>query len=82
MMRRYFFNFGDKSHSVPDLVGTALSDDEAAKAEAKRLAAQLAIDQAVDGKLPAYEWIEVVDEVDRPVVRLPVAVAVKEPHRI
>ena len=81
-MRRYFFNFGDKSHSVPDLVGTNLSDDEAAKAEAKRLAAQLASDQAVDGKLPAYEWIEVVDDVCRPVVRLPVAVAVKEPRRI
>ena len=81
-MPRYFFNFSDKSKSVPDFVGTTLPDDQAAKAEAKRLAAQLASDQAVDGKLPAYEWVDVVDEADRPVVRLPVALAVKEPNRI
>lgn len=81
-MPRYFFNFEDEHSGSADLVGRDLPDDEAAKLEGARLAAEVGIDDAVDGELPAYAWIEVIDEEQRPVVRLPVAETIKEPNRI
>lgn len=81
-MPRYFFEFENASTSVPDLVGRDLPDGLAAKAEAARVAAELAANEAVEGRAPTYEWVEVVDECGRPVVRLPVADALREPNRV
>lgn len=81
---RYFFNFGkqDGCAASPDFVGKDLPDDEAAKAEAAKLAADAGISDAVEGEVPTFLWIEVVDEEQRPVARLPVANMVREPNRI
>ena len=59
-MPRYFFNF-DNGPVVgsSDLVGRDLPDDEAAKIEAARLAADLSVDGALEGETPAFEWIEI-----------------------
>ena len=65
-MPRYFFNLSNGPVSVQDLVGRDLPDDEVAKAEAKRLAAEFGIDQALEGRPPAYQWLEVVDEHSAP----------------
>ena|SRR6478735_5100179 len=78
---RYFFNFVDNDGAAPDLVGRYLPDDEAAKSEARKLAAELGTDHAIRGSPPTYAWIEVIDEAQRPVARLPVARAIKEPNR-
>ena len=78
---RYFFNFDSGPASAADFVGRDLADDEAAKAEATKLAADLGLDQAVEGRLPTYQWIEVRDEAERAVARLPVAAALREPNR-
>jgi hypothetical protein len=79
---RYFFSFLGEQTGYADLVGRELSDDEAAKMEARRLAAEVGSDGAIDCRLAAYSWIEVTDEVQRPVLRLPVAAAVAEPNHI
>lgn len=80
-MPRYFFNFESDSSTGADLVGRDLPDDEAAKAEGAKLAADLAIDDAIEGELPAFEWLEVLDEGQRPVARLRVAETIREPNR-
>ena len=81
-MPRYFFSFAAEQTAYADLVGRELRDDEAAKTEARRLAAELGTDHAIEGSPPAYYWMEVTDEVQRPVLRLPVRAAVAEPNRI
>jgi hypothetical protein len=63
------------------LVGRDLPDDEVAKAEARKLAADLGTDHAIQGLSPTSAWIEVIDQAQRPVARLPVARAIKEPNR-
>jgi hypothetical protein len=78
---RYFFNLETGPEGSVDLVGRDLPDDEAAKSEAAKLAADLSIDRALEGELPRFEWIEVRDEAERAVARLPVAASVKEPNR-
>jgi hypothetical protein len=79
---RYFFNFENSDTSVADLVGRDLSDGTAARHEAQRLAAELATNAAVEGRLPAFEWVEVIDDCDRPIARLPVTDVVREPNRL
>jgi hypothetical protein len=81
-MPRYFFNFDDRATGSADLIGRNLPDDEAAKSEARKLAADLGIDQAREGRSPTFRWIEVIDEAQRPVARLPVADTLREPNRI
>ena len=80
-MPRYFFSFDDGRAGTSDLVGRDLLNDEAAKAEAVRLAAEVALDRAIEGQGPPYEWIDVRDEAQRAVVRLPVAECAREPNR-
>ena len=80
-MPRYFFHFEGEKSATADLIGRDLPDDEAAKSEAARLAADVGIDDAIEGDLPILEWVEVVDESQRPVARLPVAAAIREPNR-
>ena len=81
-MRRYFFTLENDTGSVPDLIGRNLADDEEAKGEAAKLAVELALNQVIDGHLPKYQWIEVVDDFQRPVLRIAVADAVHEPNRM
>jgi hypothetical protein len=81
LVPRYFFNFDNGVSGLADLVGRDLPDDEAAKSHAVRLAADLSADSAIEGELPTFQWIEVVDEAQRPVARLPVSDTLKEPNR-
>ena len=81
-MPRYFFNFEKADSLVADLVGRELDDGTTAIFEAKKLAADLATNAAVEGRLPTFEWIEVVDDCDRAVARLPIADVVHEPNRL
>jgi hypothetical protein len=80
-MPRYFFNFQRTDKAVADLVGRDLPDGTAARCEAAKLAADLATNAAVEGRLPAFEWVEVVDDCDRPIVRLPIADVILEPNK-
>lgn len=80
-MPRYFFHFENEDSKTLDLVGQDLANDEAAKAEGAKLAADVALSDAIEGEYPTYTWVEVLDENERPVARLPVAEAVREPNR-
>ena len=80
-MPRYFFNFVSANASVADLIGRDLPDHIEARSVAAKLAADLATDHAVEGRPPKFEWIEVIDEHERPVVRLPVGDVIREPNR-
>ena len=81
-MPRYFFNFEHVGSSLADLIGRDLPGDYAARKEAAKVAADLATNDAVEGRPPSYQWIEAVDEFQRVVVRLPVADAIREPNRL
>lgn len=80
-MPRYFFHFENTDSSVADFVGRDLEDGTAAISEARKLAADLATNAAVKGQLPTFDWIEVVDDCDRPIVRLPITDVIHEPNR-
>ena len=80
-MPRYFFLFGNEVSVTPDLVGQELRDSETAKAMAAKFAAEVEYSSTVEGELPHYDWVEVVDEDERPIVRLPVSQSVREPNR-
>jgi hypothetical protein len=81
-MRRYFFHFENDDRRLEDLVGTDLPNDQAAKAQGLKLAGDLAVEDAVNGRPPRFDWLEVVDEDNCIVARLPVADAIREPNRI
>jgi hypothetical protein len=81
-MPRYFFNFEGTKGAVPDLVGRELLNDHGAKAEAKKIAADLAAADAIEGRAPTYGWIEVVDSYQRPITRFRLGQAVREPNRL
>jgi hypothetical protein len=78
---RYFFNFENEQSITADLVGRNLPDDRAARDEAVKIAAELGTVGLLEGRPPAYEWVEAVDEEQRPVVRLPVLDTGHEPDR-
>jgi hypothetical protein len=78
---RYFFSFDDGEPGTPDLVGRHLPNDEAAKAEAVKLAAELGLDRAIEGQAPPFKWIEVTDEAQMAVVGLPVVHCARKPNR-
>jgi hypothetical protein len=52
-MARYFFNFENASSSRPDLVGRDLRDETAARSEAAKVAADLATNDAIEGRAEA-----------------------------
>jgi hypothetical protein len=81
-MPRYHFNFENSKSAIADLVGRDLPNCAAARTEAAKIAADLATNHAIEGRLPPFQWIEVVDDCERAVVRLPVAKAVQEPNRL
>ena len=80
-MPRYFFLFGNDTSVTPDLVGQELRDSETAKAMAAKLAVEVEYSSTVEVELPHYDWFEVLDEDERPMARLPVSQAVREPSR-
>lgn len=81
-MRRYFFHFENGERRLEDLIGMDLANDQAAKTQALKLAADVAVEDAVKGDPPRFDWLEVVDEDNCIVARLPVADAIREPNRI
>ncbi|MGI8705686.1 MAG: DUF6894 family protein [Sphingomicrobium sp.] len=70
-MPRYFFNVHGETFATPDLVGRKLPDDEAARAEAKSLANELAEAEISSDLLSNSPWVEVVDYDQRPVAVIP-----------
>lgn len=70
-MPTYYFILRGEGFELPDLAGKSLRDDEAARAEAERLAAELVETALVAGRLPPDAVIEVDDEEMRPVLALP-----------
>jgi hypothetical protein len=78
----YFFNLESPNATVADLVGRDLPDLNAARAEGIKLAAEVATSDAVEGRWPTFEWVEVVDESQRPIARVPLSHAIREPNRI
>jgi hypothetical protein len=81
-MPRYFFNLENASSSLIDIIGRVLPDEIAAREEAAKVAADMATIDAIEGRPPTYQWIEVIDEQQRPVARLPVAQVIREPNRL
>lgn len=79
-MSRYFFNLQGGQNSALDLVGRDLADDEAAKSEAARFASDYGSADGIGGLL-AYDWIEILDNSQRPIARLPIGHANEEPNR-
>lgn len=79
-MSRYFFNLEGDRNSALDLVGRDLIDDQAAKSEAARFAADFGTTDGIGGPL-GYHWIEVLDSSQRPVLRVPIGHANDEPNR-
>lgn len=80
-MPRYFFRLRNDRAVTPDLVGQELPDTEAAKAEAAKLAADIGFSSTPEGESPHYYWVEVVDDDEGPVARLPVSRTMREPNR-
>ena len=70
-MPTYFFNVRGDGIDVPDLTGRLCEDDAAARAEAERLAAELAQTARAVGAPPPEAVVEVADEALRPLLVLP-----------
>lgn len=71
VMPTYYFNLRGENFELPDLAGKSLSDDQAAREEAERLAAELVESALVSGAVPPDAVLEVDDEEMRPVLALP-----------
>jgi len=81
-MPRYFFNLHGETLATPDLIGRDLSDDEAARAEAKLVANDVAKTELIGAQLPQNPWVEVLDQNQRPIAVIPVHEAVAaDPNR-
>lgn len=80
-MGRFYFNMEGSSGADADLVGREFENEEKAKAEAVRLAGELATEEVIDTAV-TYDWIEVLDEAQRPVIRLPVGETARGPTRL
>jgi hypothetical protein len=74
-MPTYYFTLRGESFELPDLTGKPLPDDEAARAEAERLAAELIETALVAGTVPPDAVVEVDDAEMRPVLALPLNAA-------
>ena len=72
-MPRYFFNVHGETLAASDLVGRKLASDQAAKAEGRAVADELAKAQISSAQLPDNTWIEVCDNEQHPVAVIPVS---------
>ncbi|WP_037500399.1 DUF6894 family protein [Sphingomonas jaspsi] len=68
---RYFFNVHAADGTIPDLVGMDLPHTEAAKEYADAHVVDLWQARILAGKPPYFGWLEVVDEFQRAVLKLP-----------
>ena len=71
MMPTFYFHLRGEGYDVPDLAGQSYPDENAARAEAERLAAELVEQARLAGTPPADAIIELVDSDLRPVLALP-----------
>jgi hypothetical protein len=72
-MPTYFFNVRGAGLDVPDLTGRVCADVAAARAEAERLAAELAETARAAGTRTPRATVEVDDADLRPLLALPLA---------
>lgn len=70
-MPTYYFHLRGEGFEVPDLAGRECADDESARAEAERLAAELIESALLSGEAPAPAIVEVADEELRPLMAIP-----------
>lgn len=66
-MNRYFFNVHAETYASPDLIGLRLLDDDAARAEARAVASEIAKLELASDEWPANPWVEVLDHKQRQV---------------
>lgn len=70
-MTRYFFNVSAEDDKVTDLVGVHLPDIEAVRRHAAAQVTELWAQRVLAGKPPPIGWLEVVDDEERGVLRVP-----------
>ncbi len=70
-MTRYFFNVCTQDETVADLVGVDLPDIAAVRRYAASQVTELWEARILAGKPPLIGWLEVVDEEERGVLRVP-----------
>ncbi len=70
-MTRYFFNVSADDESVADLVGIDLPDIEAVRRYAASQVTELWEARVLAGKPPLIGWLDVVDDQERGVIRIP-----------
>lgn len=68
---RYFFNVSAEDDAVADLVGVNLPDIEAVRHYAAGQVTELWEARVLAGKPPLIGWLEVLDDHERAVLRLP-----------
>ena len=72
-MPAYFFHVRGANFDTPDLIGRECDGPEAARSEAERMAAELLESALLAGNPPPDAVIEVDDEMQRPILALPIA---------
>ena len=68
---RYFFNISAEDETVTDLVGVDLPGVEAVRPYAAAQVTELWEARVLAGKPPLVGWLEVLDEHERGVLRIP-----------
>jgi hypothetical protein len=68
----YYFTVRGAGIDMPDLTGRLCADEAEARAEAERLAAELAESARAAGVPPPAATIEVDDEALRPILAIPI----------
>ncbi len=70
-MRRFFFHVESDDLKVPDLVGAELRDIATVRAYAETQLTEIWAQRILTGQPPLTGWLEVVDQEERAVMRLP-----------
>ena len=68
---RYFFHVSAEDETFTDLVGVDLPDVDAARRYALSRTSELWDERILAGKSPLIGWLEVVDDEERAVLRVP-----------
>ena len=68
---RYFFNISTEDGTVTDLVGVDLPGVEAVRSYGAAQVTELSEARVLAGKAPLVGWLEVVDDHERGVLRIP-----------
>ena len=70
-MHRYFFHVVSDDINAPDLVGIELKGVAEARGYAEAKLREVWAQRVLSGRPPLTGWLEVVDQQDRAVLRLP-----------